>query len=292
MNPMDGPILVPTDGSEPADAALEHAVDIAADTDATVHVLYVANTNEPSLVRLGTDVEDVLAEEGEEVVGAAVDRASERGVHVRDRVIRGEPRDAILEYAATEDVSMAVMGAHGHHGVGEYLLGNTTERVANACEVPVLTVRAGEDVRRTYPYEAVLVPTDGSEHARAALELGAGVAAQTGASLHLLFVVDELSETIDPGSVDLPEDVERNCEQRLEEAAAVAREAGVEDVVTAIESGTVPREIVAYAEEGIDLVAMGTHGRSGLDRYLLGSFTDRVIRTSPVPVLTTRVREE
>ncbi|MFC4987912.1 universal stress protein [Saliphagus infecundisoli] len=289
---MDGPILVPTDGSEPADAALEHAIDIAADTGATVHALYVADTNEPSLVRVGAEVEDVLEEEGQEVIEAARARAAGRGVDVDDRVIQGQPRNVILEYAATEGVSMVVMGAHGRDGIGEYLLGSTTERVANACEVPVLTVRTGEGTRRTYPYEAVLVPTDGSEHARAALELGAAVAARHGASLHLLSIVDELPETIDAGTVALSEDVERTYEEHLGEAAEIAREAGVEDVVTAVESGSVPREVVAYAEDGIDLVAMGTHGRSGLDRYLLGSFTDRVVRTSPAPVLTTRVREE
>ncbi len=292
MNPMDGPILVPTDGSEPADAALEHAIDIAADTGATVHALYVADTNEPSLVRVGAEVEDVLEEEGQEVIEAARERAAGRGVDVDDRVIQGQPRNVILEYAATEGVSMVVMGAHGRDGIGEYLLGSTTERVANACEVPVLTVRTGEGARRSYPYGAILVPTDGSEHACAALELGAAVAARHGASLHLLSIVDELPETIDAGTVALSEDVERNYEEHLEEAAAIAREAGVEDVVTAVESGSVPREVVAYAEDGIDLVAMGTHGRSGLDRYLLGSFTDRVVRTSPAPVLTTRVREE
>lgn len=292
MDPMEGPILVPTDGSDPADAALDHALAIAAETGATVHVLYVADTNEPSLIRFGAEVEDVLEQEGEEVVEAATERATDRGVAVRDRVIQGQPRKVILEYAASEGVSMVVVGAHGHNGIGEYLLGSTTERVANACEVPVLTVRAGEDTRQSYPYKAVLVPTDGSEHAGAALELGAAVAARAGASLHLLSIVDELPETIEPGSIHLSEDIERTYERRLEEAAAVAREAGVEDVVTAVESGSVPREVVAYAEEGIDLVAMGTHGRSGLDRYLLGSFTDRVVRTSPVPVLTARVREE
>lgn len=284
---MDDSILVPTDGSDPATAALEHALDVAADTGATVHALYVANTNEPSLVRLGDQVVDVLEEEGEEVLDRARSLAEERGVTLVDRVVQGDPPDAILEYVDAADVGLVVMGAHGRRGLGEYLLGSTTEAVVNACAVPVLTVRAGEDVTRSYPYEGVLVPTDDSPHARGALEVGASIAARCGATLHLLFVVDELPETIDPRTTPLSEEARQRAEAALDEAAS-RTDFEDENVVTAIKAGSVPHQITSYAEShAVDLVVMGTHGWSAFDRYLLGSFTDRVIRTAPVPVLTT-----
>ncbi|WP_247004631.1 universal stress protein [Halosolutus gelatinilyticus] len=290
---MDDPILVPIDGSDPATAAFDHAIDVAAETDVVLHLLYVANTNEPSLVRLGEQVVDVLEEEGEEIVDEARSRAEDRGVAVVDHVIQGDPRDVIVEYAHTSDVGLVIMGAHGRHGIGEYVLGSTTEHVVTESEMPVLTVRAGEDVRRSYPYGAVLVPTDGSDHAQIALNLGAEVAARTGATLHLLFVYDELPETIDPRSARIPADVEENVKELFAEASETAVQAGVSDVVTAIESGSVPHEIASYADSNaIDLVAMGTHGWSGIDRVLLGSFADRVIRTAPVPVLTCTERTD
>ncbi|NUB89837.1 universal stress protein [Haloterrigena sp. SYSU A558-1] len=303
---MDTRILVPTDGSDSARAALEHALDIAADRDAVVHVLNVADTNQPSLTRLGTQVVDALEEEGEEIVSAAAELAAERDVAVSTHVVQGEPRETIVEFvtagAESESESddadgvafdFVVMGAHGRRGLGEYILGSVTDYVVNRSEVPVLTVRAADDARATYPYGDVLVPTDGSVHARAAVELGAQFANRCGGTLHLLSVMDELPEVADAETAPLPAQLEENLREALEEDAATAARAGADDVETAIETGSVPREVLAYAEaEAIDLVVMGTHGRTGIDRHLLGSFTERVIRTSPVPVLTTRRAEE
>ncbi|WP_265110534.1 universal stress protein [Halosolutus halophilus] len=286
-------ILVPTDGSDSATAALEHALDVAADRGATVHVLNVADTKQPSLARLGTDVVDVLEREGEAIVSDAADRAAERGVSVSTHVVQGEPREAIVDSITDNEFDLVVMGAHGRRGLGEYVLGSVTDYVVNMTDVPVLTVRAAEDATRPFPYDDVLVPTDGSVHARAAVELGATIAARHDATIHLLSVVDELPELPDAESGPLSEQITENLQEVLDEDAATARRAGVENVTTAIATGSVPREVTSYVDaEGIDLVVMGTHGRTGLDRHLLGSFTERVIRTSSVPVLTTRRADE
>lgn len=278
-------ILVPVDGSDSATAALEHALDVAARDGATVHLLYVADTNQPSLSTVGTEVVDALEEEGAGIVSSARERAAERGVSVVDEVVQGDPREVIVEAANADPTDLVVMGTTGRHGLSEYLLGSVTEHVVTASETPVVTVRPADDVAR-YPYRNVLVPTDGSDHARAAVELGAEIASRHDARLHLLFVVDEAVESLDTDSADLlGEEMGREL---LDAATAVAADHGVEDVETAIEVGPVPREIVAYTESaGIDLVAMGTHGRTGLDKLLLGSFAERVLRTAPVPVLTT-----
>lgn len=286
-------ILVPTDGSDSATAALEHALDVAADRGATVHVLNVADTKQPSLARLGTDVVDALEREGEEIVSEAADRAAERGVATSTHVVQGEPREAIVESITETEFDLVVMGAHGRRGLGEYVLGSVTDYVVNRSDVPVLTVRAAEDATRPFPYAKVLVPTDGSVHARAAVELGATIADRHDATLHLLTVADELPELPDAESAQLPTQVTENLQAILDEEAATATRAGVDDVTTAIATGSVPREVTSYVDaEGIDLVVMGTHGRTGLDGHLLGSFTERVIRTSSVPVLTTRRSEE
>ncbi|QLG47778.1 universal stress protein [Natrinema halophilum] len=285
-------ILVPTDGSDSATAALDHALDIASEREATVHLLNVADTNQPSLTRLGGDVVDVLEQEGTEIVSDGSTAAEERGVSVVTNVVQGDPRSVISEYAIAEDFDIVVMGAHGRRSLGEYVLGSTTDHVVNRSEVPVLTVRATDEGRQTYPYADVLVPTDGSDHATAALELGTSVAKLTGARLHLLSVVDELPEVIDAESAELPEQLEENVQEVLDAAKATANEAGVEDVTTSVATGSMPREVTTYADQqGIDLIVMGTHGHTGLDRHLLGSFTERVIQTSPVPVLTTRRSE-
>lgn len=289
---MPNRILVPTDGSDSATAALDHALDVAAEREATVHLLNIADTKEPSLTRLGNDVVDVLEQEGADIVSDAAAMAKDRGVSVVTDVVQGDPRQVIVEYATTEEFDLVAMGAHGRRGLGEYVLGSATDHVVNRSSVPVLTVRAADEVTPTFPYTDILVPTDGSSHATAALELAATVADRHGAKLHLLSVVDELPEVIDAGSAELPEQLEENVQQVLDDAASTATRAGVDDITTTIAAGSVPREVTTYAdEEGIDLVVMGTHGHTGLDRHLLGSFTERVIRTSPVPVLTTQAHD-
>ncbi|WP_436346031.1 universal stress protein [Natronorubrum sp. FCH18a] len=298
-------ILVPTDGSDSATAALEHALDVAVDRDAIVHVLFVADTSKPSLTRLGTDVVDTLEQEGEGIVSDAAELAADRGASVTTHVVQGNPKEVVVDFitgnvsdqrsngsedaaASSVEFDLVVMGVHGRRGLGEYILGSVTDHVVNRSPVPVLTVRAADDASQTYPYANVLIPTDGSVHAKAAVELGASVAGRHGATVHLLSVMDELPEIPDAESAGLPAQLEENLQTVLDEEAARAERAGADDVTTAIEIGSVPREVVAYAEaEGIDLVVMGTHGRTGIDRHLLGSFTERVIRTSPVPVLTT-----
>lgn len=278
-------ILVPVDGSDPATAALEHALDLAADADATVHVLYVADTNEPSLTRVGGAVVDVLEEEGEEIVADATSRAADRGVSVVDDVVQGDPREAIVEYASARGVDLIAMGAHGRRGLGEYVLGSTTDRVVGNSQVPVLTVRSADDATRSYPYEDVLVPTDGSDHAAAALDLGSRIADERGATLHLLTVVDDGGIGLD-GAGTVTERLEERARETLADASGATDAA---DVVTSVAFGSAAAEIETYAgEAGVDVVVLGTHGRTGLDRHLLGSTSERVVRTSPVPVLTTR----
>ncbi|WP_247003836.1 universal stress protein [Halosolutus gelatinilyticus] len=259
-------------------------LEIADEWDATISLLYVADTNESSQTRLGTEVVDVLEQEGEEIVSNARERVAERGVSVTTDIVQGIPHEAIVQYAATHDADLVVMGTHGRDGLERYVLGSVAERVVNRATIPVLTVRAADDVTTNYPYTAVLVPTVGSDHAMAALQRGADVANRNNATVHLLSVLEEPILGLGNDRSDRDERVR----ELLEEATSTVQNAGVDDVVTAVKSGSVPREIASYADsEGIDLIVMGTHGRTGIDQHLLGSITERVLRTASVPVLTT-----
>ncbi|QFU83175.1 universal stress protein [Natronorubrum aibiense] len=281
-------VLVPVDGSDSSIAALEHAVEIAADHGATVHLLYVADTNTPSLARQGTTVVDTLEQEGEDVLAEARSVAEEQGVPIMSDVIQGDPRKVILKTADSGPVDLIVMGTHGRRRLGEYVLGSVTEGVINETEMPVVTVRAADDVTPSYPYDGICIPTDGSDHAAAAVRLGGELAAHHDATVHLLTIVDTPALGIADGTVSITDQLEERAREILTEASAIASDAGAEDVVTTVESGSVTREIESAADaDGVDLVVMGTHGRVGLDQRLLGSTTERVIRTAPTPVLTT-----
>ncbi|WP_251330086.1 universal stress protein [Haloplanus pelagicus] len=139
-------ILIPTDGSDPAAAAFDHALDLAERFDATVHVLYVVETDSLSHEAPALAIEDLretLRSEGEAILDDLCERATARGVAVTEAIVEGVPEDAILEYVADGGVDLLVMGTHGRHGLERYLVGSVTERVVRRADVPVLVVGEG-----------------------------------------------------------------------------------------------------------------------------------------------------
>lgn len=141
-------------------------------------------------------------------------------------------------------------------------------------------------------YDRILLPTDGSRGNSRAVDQAIGLAGETDAVLHALFVVEDIPSAPEMSDGQFQARLEQIGEEALEDIRARADDAGVE-IETAIENGDPHRAILEYAdEEAMDLVVMGTHGRSGLDRYLLGSVTERVVRASDVPVLTVRVEDD
>lgn len=142
-------------------------------------------------------------------------------------------------------------------------------------------------------YDSVLVPTDGSPGSDRAAEEAIELAKCFDATIHALYVVDTtaIPSTADGGMVtDVMRRSGRTAAQRIVDMATAA---GVDAADPVVRSGVVHRQIVDYADEhDVGLIVMGTHGRSGLDRFLLGSVTEKVIRASQVPVLTVHTAPE
>jgi nucleotide-binding universal stress UspA family protein len=143
-------------------------------------------------------------------------------------------------------------------------------------------------------YESVLIPTDGSGDMSVVADHGVALAEKFGADVHTLHVVDDRAY----GSI--PDDVQQRVEETLtadgEDATKAVAQRAIEaglDAVREVRWGNPPAGIVAYATENdIGLIVMGTHGRTGYDRYLLGSVTEKVVRVAPMPVLTVSVSDE
>ena len=139
-------------------------------------------------------------------------------------------------------------------------------------------------------YERILLATDGSEAAVPAIEHAIELAVHTGATLHIVYVVDQSAAAAVPEAqaYSITDLLEEAGNQAMDDVIARVDERDV-DYETDIRYGSAPNEIIAAADEAdVDLILMGTHGRSGLDRMLLGSVADRVIRSANQPVLVQR----
>jgi nucleotide-binding universal stress UspA family protein len=138
-------ILLPSDGSPAADAALDHALDIAATSDARLHVLYVVDQSAiDGLVSESELVAVALENEGTETVEAIEKAAADRDLDVVTNVVTGRPARTILDYVADNGIDLVVMGTHGRRGLDRYLLGSVTERVVRGSDVSVLVVRQAD----------------------------------------------------------------------------------------------------------------------------------------------------
>ena len=137
-------ILLPTDGSDAAEAAVEHAVRLARTYDARVHVLYVVEPL-PAAEYDATSVLDALRREGDRVTGETADRLERSELETVTAVRTGAAHRVILDYAAESGIDLIVMGTHGRRGLGRVLLGSVAEKVVRLADQPVMTVRYEDD---------------------------------------------------------------------------------------------------------------------------------------------------
>jgi nucleotide-binding universal stress UspA family protein len=230
---------------------------------------------------------DEFAYRGERAAVEAADRAAEAGLDATGAVLdEGRPVSrTILDYADAHGVDCIVMGTHGQTGLGRLVLGSATERTLRASSIPILTVH--EDTVVDASFDTIVVPTDGGACARAAAEHAIDLARWTDATLRVVSVVDPGARWFGgPDETEL-DTREAAGERAIERVVDRAADAGVETVDQAIRYGRPGREIAVYADEqGASCVVTGTHGRSGVARYRLGSVTERVVRLATPPVLS------
>ncbi|WP_331234250.1 universal stress protein [Natronorarus salvus] len=283
-------ILVPTDGSDAASAAAEGAIALARRFNAKLHVVHVLNLSDlPDGVNEVAQVSDDLVHHAEKLVATVVDLATNAGLNARAEVVEAhEPVHKVLvDYARDHDVDCIVMGTHGRTGLTQLALGSTAERTLRASSVPVITVH--EDGGLDPEFERILVPIDGSDAARAAANLAIDLTAETNAALHIVHVVDIGSIVHEGDSGDILAPSEDAGQQAVDEIVDRAREADIRSVEASVLSGPTHRVIVDYAtDRDIDCIVMGTHGRTGVDRLLVGSVTERVIGLTTLPVIGTK----
>jgi len=225
-------------------------------------------------------------------LASLVDLHKDHPVTLEEFRTRGlSPAGLILEHASEHDVDLIVMGTHGRRGPSRFLLGSVATQVVRVSTAPVLTLRELDEGRPLQAISAILVPIDFSDHSRAALRHATELARTYGARLDLLHVVQQPNypyfyapvPAMPP--VDQIHDLHKRGKEALERWVAEDGDSALEHRLEIVD-GHPASEIATFAEErGCDLIVTASHGLTGLDRLLLGSTSEQVVRTSRVPVL-------
>jgi len=282
-------ILWPTDFSTGAGRAFPYAAAMAAWHEAELHVLDVKEegTEMDSSFPVSQEaLTDLLTAEGDPPQHVDLDALT----LVQEQQENALPPQAIVTYVEDHDVDLVVAGTQGRRGLQRLLIGSVTEEVIRAAPCPVLTVQADQDVAPAWAVRNILVLIDFSDASLDALRHAKELALTYGAQITLLHAVEEVvypsAYGVEPASLPGPQVIDR-VEQNL--AELVRTEVGYEHVVIEAKVGYAPSTILDYADTNeVDLVVIATHGRTGLERMLLGSVAERVVRRSPAPVFVAK----
>lgn len=293
-------VLVPLDGSAFAEQALPVALGIAQNMGA--QLVLVSVLGEEPLIPF----EDRVATE--RLVWyhqSLVDRIGKAwDVSVSSKILSGPVVKRLQRHVKDSRPDLVVMSTHGRGPLSRAWLGSVADHLVRRVSTPVLLIRpdqdAAVDLGTHNHFERILVPLDGSERAEASLEWATQIGRATKASYTLLQVVPL---RLVPESPYLPHAVtESRAAQdgaRQEADTYVRRRAGELryngfSVDTEVLVGIQPATGIlrCAGEKDTDLIVMGTHGRGGLSRLMLGSVADKIVRAAPVPVLLTRVSHD
>lgn len=281
-------ILLPTDFSDTARRALSFAAHLADRHAAELHLFHVRTPAEERMQPPGVEsprTRDDLAECARRAAEGLGDSTATDGRHVsmvQDSVVADSVQEAVVDYADQQDVDLIVMGTARRSGLRTLFPQSTASAVVRHASCPVLTV-LDEPETVPGPIDGIFVPYDFSEPAEEAVRYGEALADLYDAELSFVHVVQDLTVPMEyevqVPDVDL-EAVKDRAKTALEEVSDRAHR-------VIVRTGNPARRIVELAEDRhADLLVISTHGRTGLQRVLLGSVAEQVIRQAPCPVFT------
>jgi len=274
-------ILVPLDGSQLAESVLIQVRRLLAQKDAELILLRVVTLPPAAEADAGEPL-NLLWSRATEYLQNLAGRLSSEGLRIRVRVLEGFPAQEILEVAKKEKVSLIALSTHGRTGLSRWVFGSVTEKVLRASPVPVLAipsfvgiggdafVRAAQEL----PFKKILVPISAAELSLDVLPPAMEFANLFESKVALVNVCEGIECTV-------PVHEMRMAFERL-------RDGGIPTEPIVKQGDPAVQILEACREQGADLIAMTTHGRSGVSRWLLGSVAERVLRTANVPLLVVR----
>ena len=280
-------ILVPLDGSNLAELALPYAEELAAAFNSEVILLYVSEPAENQYRHMHQLYIEELA-----------GQMKKRINKVSPLVLSGRPAEGVIGYAEKNDVGLVIMSSHGRSGITAWATGSVASKVLQAATVPLLLIRAAKPkrkVQRKVLLKRVLLPLDGSEAGEAAVSYVGELMDRLESEVILFGVVAAGQHIRTVGGLDYI----LYPEQHLEAVKTEAREyldkvyrrlkGRKGRVRVEIRVGDVAREIIKFAEEiNASLIAISSHGHSGMTKWVFGSIANKIVQASNTPVMVVR----
>jgi nucleotide-binding universal stress UspA family protein len=283
-------IMCPVDFSPGSQEAMRTAVRIANEHDAAlvlVHSWYIPPVAFAGDYVYAADIVQTMSEDAQHALDNALGEARKLGARrVTSRMLNGLPWQQIVEAAQGDpDLDLIVIGTQGRTGLSRVVMGSVAELVVRRAPCPVLTVRPGNEPT---PYTHVLCPIDLSKPARDAMKLVAELVKPGGAGITLLHVLElPVSYTGDQPIPDFHRELDARSAALLDRWTAELKAKVSVPVMQQTRVGRPGAQILAQLEQDrtFDLVVMGSHGHTGIERMLLGSVAEKVVRHARCPVL-------
>ncbi|HCC54190.1 MAG TPA: hypothetical protein DEQ20_04580 [Desulfobulbaceae bacterium] len=274
-------ILVAYDGSPSAKNALSLASQLAREDKSWIKVLAVVPSYQGDLELIGvSDIKEAITGPGLELLAEAKLIADQEGVHILTNLEQGEPYEQIVHVAEEENCDLIVMGRRGKGTMERALIGSVTARVIGHTGKDVLVIPEASQLS----WENILLATDGSACCDNALARALEIAQERQAKLSAVSVVYTNDEFYAVGQ-EVVKELYKDADKVLDKVKKWAGDLGIQAELF-VRDGEPHQAITAMAAEiSASLIVMGSHGRKGLTRLLMGSVTERVIGYADCPVL-------
>lgn len=296
-------IMIPLDGSTPAEHALRIGLSIARLTKARIHLVQVSSGLPWAAVNDSeTPAESYLHAVAQELASPEIQVKCD----VLSEPVAGLPStqptraitDVLLRYIEAQGIQLVVMSSHGRGGIRRAWLGSVADALLRACPVPLIITRPQRRRNRPlreFPLHRILVSLDGSRDSEEAIEPAMALAGMTNGHVILLRCVEPIILPVNPYSHwAVPPDTamievqQSEARAYLERIASGLRGGAVTVEIDVVLAPRVSGILQAATHHEAHLLAMATHGAGGARRVLIGSTADKVVRTAAIPVLTVR----
>jgi len=288
-------LLIPLDGSEKAEIILPYAEEIAAKCGSEIVLVSVADTALGDMRHLYLPY---LERTAERVKQQLKDWGANKEIVVQVKPLIGKPADEILRYVEECDVDMIVMSSRGA-GKGTWAMGNTAWKILQAADKPVLLIQRppnAASLEQKRLLKKILLPLDGSETGGTVIPYVETLAQALGAEIILFHILETPSVGVLAPGLEISYrattvEIEKKVHQKYLDEVEKRMEGKGLSASIVVNMGPATDEIIKYAESNaVDLIAMSTHGRSGISRWVFGSVTHRVLHNGNTAVLTVRAK--